>query len=355
MPHTSSVPVRELPLDAPQWDALQRDLLEEGVPLPLDHRAEAVRTWVREGRVVAVGEAPSHLVALASRGVPGAPGHTVLTAPRVRPPADPALTAALARHLVEVTRRDRRILQVNLQLFEPDPEKRRAAAAALEGAGLRRLPQPNNYSTTLTIDLSGDEEAILGSFSRSARRNVREAGKQGVTVTVVDDPAWIPRMQELYDETLSRTGGTSPPVDWQRIVTFSSEHPELSRLVGIFGPGSEGRTLLAFAWGRHHGDHGEYSLAASTRATGSRVALAYPLVWDLVSWSRGLGAGWFDLGGVTPGSRSDGEDALGGISDFKRFFSKDEVEIMEEWVVEPTSIRARLARLARSLVRREGR
>src|SRR5207249_11101081 len=105
-------------------------------------------------------------------------------------------------------------------------------------------------------------------------------------------------------------------------------------------------TLLAFAWGCHHGDHAHYDAAASTRHTDLKLPLGYALAGDLIRWSKQNGATWFDFGGVTTGSRTCGDaDPVGGISDFKRYFSKNIIEVGDEWVLEPRSIRAALARI----------
>jgi lipid II:glycine glycyltransferase (peptidoglycan interpeptide bridge formation enzyme) len=99
---------------------------------------------------------------------------------------------------------------------------------------------------------------------------------------------------------------------------------------------------VAFALGFGHGDHGEYHLAGSMRAPDLKIPLAYPLLWDLVIWARRMGSTWFDFGGVTPARLGD-DDELGGISDFKRYFSTTCVVVGEEWVLEPRRARAELA------------
>jgi lipid II:glycine glycyltransferase (peptidoglycan interpeptide bridge formation enzyme) len=70
-------------------------------------------------------------------------------------------------------------------------------------------------------------------------------------------------------------------------------------------------------------------------------------MWDLIVWAKRAGATWFDFGGVTAGTAGSG-DPLGGISDFKRLFSKERAEVAEDWVLEPRKLVARLARLVRS-------
>ena len=70
----------------------------------------------------------------------------------------------------------------------------------------------------------------------------------------------------------------------------------------------------------------------------------HPLFWDLIVWAKRIGASWFDLGGVTAGSVGSG-DPVGGISDFKRLFSKQMIDVAEDWEFEPRPVPARLATL----------
>ena len=50
--------------------------------------------------------------------------------------------------------------------------------------------------------------------------------------------------------------------------------------------------------------------------------------------SRRQDTAWFDFGGITAGSHG-ADDKLGGISDFKRYFSKEIVGVGQEWSLEP--------------------
>jgi lipid II:glycine glycyltransferase (peptidoglycan interpeptide bridge formation enzyme) len=129
---------------------------------------------------------------------------------------------------------------------------------------------------------------------------------------------------------------------------MSTEAPHLSRIAILErtdrdGPGA----VLAFAWGCMQGRVAEYSESGSTRPADMKVSTSYALMWDLISWARRSGAHVFDLGGITEGDR-DSDDPLGGISDFKRFFSQREVEVGQQWLFEPHPARAAAARVISS-------
>ena len=72
------------------------------------------------------------------------------------------------------------------------------------------------------------------------------------------------------------------------------------------------------------------------------TALGYAPLWDLVVWANEqTNAEWFDLGGITSGGPGD---AQWGISEFKRYFSHDVIDVGEEWLIEPSKLRAAIAR-----------
>ncbi len=101
--------------------------------------------------------------------------------------------------------------------------------------------------------------------------------------------------------------------------------------------------LLSFVWARVHGLSADYHVAASTRLTGNSVPLGYAPAWDVIRWAKSRGARYFDFGGITDGHYGDSADALGGIYDFKRYFTQDVVVVVEEWVLEPSGQKARVA------------
>ena len=93
----------------------------------------------------------------------------------------------------------------------------------------------------------------------------------------------------------------------------------------------------------------------ATLAEFKSLATSYALIWDLIGWAIDLKAPWFDLGGVT-GGQVGGDDPLGGISTFKRNFSRDLAEVSEEWTLVLRPARERIAdalgRVARAASRR---
>jgi hypothetical protein len=287
------------------------------------------------------------------RPAKGAPMLRVLRASRVAPPANPAHDDAVAAAFADVLRRTPRALRLEVQAFSRDADRRAAFGAALARAGFRPADAPNDYTHTIAVALGRPDDEVLASFDRSARRNIRELAKHPVEIRPITDPALADRLTALHLETVARTGGASPAPDWDEPIRTTADTPDRSRFVGIFARDLDGpAALLAYAWGVHRGDRAEYVHGGSTRDTPHRIALAYPLLWDLIAWANAHGATWFDMGGVTMGTRADVNDPLGGISDFKRFFSRDVVHVADDWVLDATTAPARLARAARRMLGR---
>ena len=338
----------------PEVEACERALLAAGVPVPLSHRAAWLETQPAGGHwYLAVRDASGVCrcgIALAVSLSRALPGHRLLRIEDFGPAASAAARDAALVALAELARRQPRILRVNLEVFSVDDAIRESLAPKLSALGFQRSALPRRYARTLALDLAPDEAALLASFQRQTRQKIRQAGEDAsFTTRPITDVVHAQRMAELLRETMNRTGGVYQPEDWESWIAFGNAHPELSHILGTFRPGVRGaETLVAFVWGLNHGDHVEHRTAASTRIVDSRTSLTHPLEWALIRWAKGTGARWFDLGGVTAGQHASG-GPLGGISDFKRSFCTHDVSVGEEWVLEPSPLRARVARAASRL------
>ena len=340
--------------DAAEWDACERSLAAAGVRLPLPHRA--VWTLARKGvealRVLLRGPDGSCAGAFVIQaGLSRAlPGFRVLRVERFGEALPRGLWAAAVDALMEVARRERRVLHLTVEVFSRDSEARSRLGDLLAGAGFVRAPTARNWSTTLVLDLQPSETKLFASFSVSARRGIRSVQQHPLQVRVVDDCRLGDRLEALSRETRERTGGRYEALwDWAGVIELSRRVPDAARLVGLFRTDREGPdALLGFSWGWWNGQSVSYFAGGSSRPSDlGRLHIGYPLMWDLIVWAKRAGATWFDFGGVTAGTAGSG-DPLGGISDFKRLFSKERAEVAEDWVLEPRKLVARLARLVRS-------
>jgi hypothetical protein len=269
--------------------------------------------------------------------------HRVLRVPQLGASISAEAAPSAVQALLEWTARDRRNLRLSIDLFSFDEVHRKRVGAVLERHGFRSV-RVNGYLETLAIDLSPNEDQLFQSLHHSTRRKLRQIEKQPVAIRLVDDPAFSARMNALAEETFARTHGEFKPRDWAARIKLSNDNPDVSRIIGLFRTDTTGPdALLAYAWGCHSNDFVYYSEAASTRDSASqKIALAYGLMWDLILWAKRTGAQWFDMGGITRGTHK-GEDPLGGISDFKRYFTQNIVQVRDEWVLDNHTWQARLA------------
>ena len=339
-----------LPAMSPARIEWERTLFASGRALPLPHRAAwaTLQSSAAEGWFLTVADAsgrPCGAIALQVSRSRALPGHLGVRCERFGPGLPVSAQRAALRALVAIARQQHRVLRLHVETFAVDQEERVALERHALELGFIQIVPGRSYEHTLVVPLDGDEASIFASLHGTARRHIRAADKNPVRVALVEEPMYFARLDELSRETYARTGGEYAPADWPKIVTLGAREPGASRLVGVYrtdvvGPAS----LLAFAWGCAHGSHVHYSRAASTRDTDLRMPLMYPIVWDLIRWAKRGGARHFDFGGITVGSHQSA-DPLGGISDFKRYFSGSLVQVGAEWSLEPRVLQARAARL----------
>jgi hypothetical protein len=340
-----------------RWEGCERELDVRGTPLPLYHRA----IWARARKV---SGARSFFIsirdtdgicragfAVESQPSRALPAHRLLSIVRLGVGSGGLNQSALDAGIAAVTalaRRERSVLRVTIQTFTLDPESRAQTSEALRRHGFASVATTRTYERTLVLDLTPDENALLAGFHYNARRRIRNVAKHPVRVTTAGSIFLAPRLQELADETHLRTGGQPQQIDWASFIRMSAEAPHLSRIAILERTDRDGpEAVLAFAWGCVHGRVAEYSESGSTRPDDMKVSTSYALMWDLMSWARQSGAQVFDLGGITEGN-IDSDDPLGGISDFKRFFSQREIEVGQQWLLEPHPARAAAARMISS-------
>ena len=334
---------------SPEWADCERALTAAGQRLPLPHRAgwSLARRGVTS-RCMALRSADGGWAAAIGMQVSASralPGFRVLRVERFGEAVPRALWPDAVAALAEVARREPRVLRLSVELFSQDGATRAELGEHLARAGFARAAAVRNWGETLTLDLRPSETELLAGFSELARRAIRSVAKLPVEVRLIEDVRLAGRMETLSNETFGRTGGRyEARWNWSAVIELSRRLPDASRLVGLFRTDREGPdALLGFTWGWWNGQSVSYFAGASSRPTDlGRVWIVHPLFWDLIVWAKRGGATWFDLGGVTAGTTTSG-DPVGGISDFKRLFSKHTATVAEDWVLEPRWFPARLA------------
>jgi hypothetical protein len=349
----------------PERDRRERELIDAGCPLPLRSRLAWARAFPKiKTSLLVVEGAPGELGAIGveyhpSRALPGHHVTRVLHAGASLPPRTmPAAVAALAN----LARGDSRSLRIHLECFSRVPSERHRLGELAREHGFTRLDQVTHHEYTLATDLGGRDNAThFASMNRSIRNDIRAFTKYPLELRPIRDGRDSQRMNALMRETLARTGAMHVDRDYTSIIRLAVAEPSLARLVGLYrtDAAADSESLFAFALGLNNGDHVAYDIGASGRVPEHKnLSLVYPLLWDLISWARDLGASWFDYGGV-PKEDSEGEERLARISDFKRRFEKNAVQVADEWVFTPHPMRSALAkavsRAAEMLERRRRR
>lgn len=335
------------------WQECEDELDARGTPLPLFHRAIWARAHSTSGdRCTFVPVRNSDGIcragfAFESQRSRALPGHRLISIHRFGIGSggldDSSLDSALAV-LCTYVRRDRSVLRVTAEAFAIDEDSRIRTSEALRRHGFRQVPASRMYERTLVVDLAPQEDDLLAAFHKNARQGIRNIDRYPVILTSAESVALAPRLKQLSDETRERTGGAKRLLDWKSLISMSAAVPHLSRIAILRRTDmTEPEGVLAFVWGRMHGGIAEYAESGSTRADDLKVSTSYALLWDLMRWARASGARWFDMGGITGGT-THSEDPLGGISDFKRRFSRQEIEVGQQWELEPHPLRAAAAR-----------
>ena len=352
MTATASVPNRATGQETfvvtpgPYWKQLERELLAEGVRLPLVYRlAWAELNPPGHYRLLAVRDETGRLLGGAAIRLDNSRvlmGHHYLRVAKFGEGLPRRAWEPIVEALTRIVREDPCALRLSVRVFSREyPQE---LGALLERYGFHREPQPTAYRHTLSIDLRPEEPAVLGSLNKSARKNLRDADKTSMCVRVLTDDRYAGRITELELRAIRRTQGTSPAQNWPAILSLSRQYPELSRVVGLFSSADneEPEALLGFAWGCLNATSGEYRAGGTAHHPGLKVSISHRLLRDLILWSRRNGACWFDMGGVTVGEPD--WHPLHGVSVFKRHFTHHLEDVGEEWSLEPHPMRARFVR-----------
>jgi peptidoglycan pentaglycine glycine transferase (the first glycine) len=185
--------------------------------------------------------------------------------------------------------------------------------------GFRPGPQQIQPPRTLLVDLSGDEDAILGRMKQKTRYNIRLAQKKGVMVHPSDD---LDTFHQLMQVTGQRDAFGVHSMDYYRRA-YELFHPlgecELF-LAELEGEALGG--LMVFA----RGPRAWYLYGASSDKRREAMP-TYLLQWEAMRWARGRGCTSYDLWGVPDADEQTLEaqftrrsDGLWGVYRFKRGF-----------------------------------
>lgn len=215
---------------------------------------------------------------------------------------------------------------------------------AFERRGLRRRDETLQVRHTRIVELA-DDETLLAGFDKDTRYAVRRAGREGVTVTIVEDARdqrAIDDLHALVEETQRRARFPMPPLERYRTAWRALGGEGRAAILEARREGQ----LLASALVVVEGDRSFYLFSGSRReerGEPKRYA-SYALQWEMMRLARSRGARHHDLWGIAP-PEADASHPWHGVGLFKKGFGGSEVTWAGSWdlVVDPTLYRLRAA------------
>jgi hypothetical protein len=200
-------------------------------------------------------------------------------------------------------------------------------ARLLRSHGFRRVPTWLDDSTVI-VDLRGSEHEVQARFKKRARKSIRRATQEGVTVDRV--PATDDNCRTLY-EMLDATSGGRFRIPGLETSTALFQQYEASGDGQLFLARHQGEVVVG-AFVSKFGKNALYLGAGSIRKRpgdpflcglgGSRAA--YALQWEIMRWAREQGCERYDLDG-TPSTNTiaDPSHPRHGVGQFKTAFSEE--------------------------------
>lgn len=175
--------------------------------------------------------------------------------------------------------------------IEPDlpdtPENR----TLLTSFGFKPSPQTVQPPSTITIDISGDEDAILASMKQKWRYNVRLAQKKGIT-TRAATPADLPIFNQLMATTGSRDGFAVHSAAYYTLAYQLFVPRQAIFLLAEF----EGEPIAAIVV-TCVGKTAIYLWGASADKERNRMP-NHALQWAGIRWAKAQGATTYDFWGI---------------------------------------------------------
>lgn len=228
--------------------------------------------------------------------------------------------------------------------LEPRLEAGDRALGLFRAGGLRATGERLQVGQTRIVELGADEE-LMGAFDKDTRYGVRRAAREGVGVSVVEDPYDVRAIEDLHAlvaETQRRAGFPLPPLDRYRVAWRALAGAGHAAILEARRDGE----LLASGMVVLEGERSYYLFSGSRReepGEPKRYA-SYALQWAMMRLARERGVREHDLWGVAPPGAGP-DHPWHGVGLFKKGFGGREVMWAVSWdlVVDPTLYRLRTA------------
>jgi lipid II:glycine glycyltransferase (peptidoglycan interpeptide bridge formation enzyme) len=234
--------------------------------------------------------------------------------------------------------------------IEPDAAEGDSIEVRLRQAGLLPSRQPIQPRRSLLVDLTGDEDQLLGRMHSKTRYNIHLAERRGVQVRPWDDLGAFHRLMQRTGER--DTFGVHSAAYYR--LAYQVFHPpgECELFLAESG-GQPLAALMVFARGR-----AAWYLYGASSDQGRNLMSTYLLQWEAMRWARRRGCVTYDMWGI-PDEPEDvlesqfthRKDGLWGVYRFKRGFGGRLVRTIGAWDLPLMPVLYRAYRLAESRFR----
>ena len=219
--------------------------------------------------------------------------------------------------------------------IEPDIPLTPELTTALRALGFQLSPQRVQPLSTIVVDLSGDEAAILSRMKQKWRYNIRLSERKGVTVREGGLPD-LPVIQRLMDTTGARDGFSVHNAAYHRRATELFASPGLMTWLLAEHEGQLLAAIAVFALGRT-----AYYMWGASADDGRNVMPNHAVQWAAMRWARAKGCVAYDLWGIpdevgeAPDAYAEpeswGQGGLWGVYRFKQGFGGQVVRFAGAW------------------------
>lgn len=230
---------------------------------------------------------------------------------------------------VEQASRNRKAWAVSL---EPEVTKGESVEDILLSRGYRRGTRTVQPPTTIVIDISDDEDAILARMKSKTRYNIRLSLRKGVDVREgnLDD---VGTFYKLMQETGVRDEfGIHSQSYYQRLLELFIPAGQAALLIATV-ENEPVAALLILAMG-----HKAWYIAGASSNLHRNLMPTYAAQWEAIRWAKAKGCTSYDLWGVPDANEeileaqfTERYDGLWGVYRFKRGFGGELVRYTGLW------------------------
>lgn len=224
----------------------------------------------------------------------------------------------LIKELMHLCKLHTKLISVRVQPYMPGTETLESAHKLLSPLGFIEVGPISNIKTRM-IDLRPSIEEILSSFSANGRARLKIKSKDAdkVEVKEICNVATIPSLQNALNASFKRSIKKECPYNFLPLFLRATQFANEVVMLGFYLK-EEASEPKAFVTGIGHGCIVEYSVGGSLSDSRLRqFPFNHILMWQLAVRAKKNGSELLDMGGITSGAD---DDALAGITNFKRFF-----------------------------------